>query len=444
MEQVDEPTAQEKILDILRKAAAIHNKDKAAGLMPSIEARQAEGRSGNGPPFSCCAVRSGVCIDITNTQGESDARDPVPCAALIPLARLRTSDDTPPASRQRQRRHAQLCRSPASPASRCAGRTMSMFASAATFSVRAEGPRSDSTSSDRAGRRYAARRTGKPRSAGAAMHDRRVKVYVTMPRMAAATIAGSGDMTSIASRARHSTAARAGSGDLSIATLSVAEAKLSIAGSGNMQPTRARSSNWRSRFAGSGDLDGTLACKRSGAKVSIAGLGRGRRAEVSGAGRRVDGGLGRCRSRPWREVHDHQDRLGRGAVRQADRGLPDRPIASEGRAMKRLLPPADRRRNAARTPPSGGYSSTRSIASASTVRSRCMSTTRGTPGRASSARRLRPTAIDIRVEGQTLTVRAAPAESGVTPARQGDPDRHLSAYDRSARRERRRRRGADR
>ena len=28
MEQVDEPTAQEKILEILRKAAAIHNKDK--------------------------------------------------------------------------------------------------------------------------------------------------------------------------------------------------------------------------------------------------------------------------------------------------------------------------------------------------------------------------------------------------------------------------------
>jgi CarD family transcriptional regulator len=28
MEEVDEPTAQEKILDILRKAAAIHNKAK--------------------------------------------------------------------------------------------------------------------------------------------------------------------------------------------------------------------------------------------------------------------------------------------------------------------------------------------------------------------------------------------------------------------------------
>jgi CarD family transcriptional regulator len=28
MEEVDEPTAQEKILDILRKAAAIHNKNK--------------------------------------------------------------------------------------------------------------------------------------------------------------------------------------------------------------------------------------------------------------------------------------------------------------------------------------------------------------------------------------------------------------------------------
>ncbi|MBA4047969.1 MAG: CarD family transcriptional regulator, partial [Sphingomonas sp.] len=28
MEQVDEPTAQEKILEILRKAAAVHNKDK--------------------------------------------------------------------------------------------------------------------------------------------------------------------------------------------------------------------------------------------------------------------------------------------------------------------------------------------------------------------------------------------------------------------------------
>ncbi|MEO5867845.1 MAG: CarD family transcriptional regulator, partial [Sphingomonas sp.] len=28
MEQIDEPAAQVKILDILRKAAAIHNKDK--------------------------------------------------------------------------------------------------------------------------------------------------------------------------------------------------------------------------------------------------------------------------------------------------------------------------------------------------------------------------------------------------------------------------------
>src|SRR3954453_5583024 len=53
MEQVDEPTALVKILEILNKAAAIYNKEKAAVCPAALSGRQRRlPRPARGPPFS--------------------------------------------------------------------------------------------------------------------------------------------------------------------------------------------------------------------------------------------------------------------------------------------------------------------------------------------------------------------------------------------------------
>lgn len=111
-------------------------------------------------------------------------------------------------------------------------------------------------------------------------HHDPVKVFVTMPRVVSAEIAGSGDMTIDHVDGQAFDGSGAGSGSLTIASLTARKTKFSIAGSGDMKLSGAVDT-LRVDIAGSGNVDaGGL--KASGASVSVAGSG-GVRADVTGA-----------------------------------------------------------------------------------------------------------------------------------------------------------------
>lgn len=96
-------------------------------------------------------------------------------------------------------------------------------------------------------------------------------IFVTMPAIRAAAIAGSGDMRIDRAEGQDFSAAIGGSGDIEVAALRVQEGNFSIAGSGNI---RASGSAGRSKvsIAGSGDVDVSGVEARS-ADVSIVGSG---------------------------------------------------------------------------------------------------------------------------------------------------------------------------
>lgn len=95
--------------------------------------------------------------------------------------------------------------------------------------------------------------------------------YITLPRLAATMLAGSGDMTVDRIDGDSLSASIAGSGLLDIAAISVGDAKLAVAGSGRL---RAAGSvrDVSVSIAGSGDLDAQRVASDT-AKVSIAGSG---------------------------------------------------------------------------------------------------------------------------------------------------------------------------
>jgi hypothetical protein len=95
--------------------------------------------------------------------------------------------------------------------------------------------------------------------------------HVTLPRIAAASLVGGGDMRIDRVEGTDFSGAVAGSGDLDVATLRVDDAHFSIAGSGNLA---ARGSARRSRvsIAGSGTLRAREVTSEE-ASVSIAGSG---------------------------------------------------------------------------------------------------------------------------------------------------------------------------
>lgn len=104
------------------------------------------------------------------------------------------------------------------------------------------------------------------------MRNRRpVTVYVTVPSLAAAAVAGSGDIKIDKVEGDRFKGAVAGSGDLQIASMRVGEAEFSVAGSGDV---RAAGSAGRltAKVAGSGDLHLTGLTSQQ-AEVSIAGSG---------------------------------------------------------------------------------------------------------------------------------------------------------------------------
>jgi hypothetical protein len=108
-----------------------------------------------------------------------------------------------------------------------------------------------------------------------------VKVYVTMPAMAGAGVAGSGDMTVDRIAGGDFAGSVAGSGDLTIDQLGANSADLSVAGSGDLTLKGGQVGRLKVGVAGSGNVDGA-GFRASSADVSVAGSGNVR-ADVMGA-----------------------------------------------------------------------------------------------------------------------------------------------------------------
>lgn len=111
---------------------------------------------------------------------------------------------------------------------------------------------------------------------------RGVKVFVTMPRIVTAQIAGSGNLAIDRADGQRFTADAAGSGNLSIATMNVTDARLKVAGSGNID-ARGRVERLAVDLAGSGNVQ-ARGVKAGSATVSLAGSGDVR-ADVAGPAR---------------------------------------------------------------------------------------------------------------------------------------------------------------
>ena len=154
----------------------------------------------------------------------------------------------------------------------------------AAFSVRAEGP-SEELDKLKIVRVGDTLRIGRIDHDGLSWDDfghhdgQHVKIYVTLPRLAEASIAGSGDMTVDKVEGTKFTGSTAGSGNLLVGASAGDSADLSIAGSGDMT-IKGSAKQLGIDIAGSGSVDGS-GLKAQGAKVSIAGSGDAR-ADVTG------------------------------------------------------------------------------------------------------------------------------------------------------------------
>jgi hypothetical protein len=125
-------------------------------------------------------------------------------------------------------------------------------------------------------------------------------VYVTLPALRAAAIAGSGDMRVDNVQSDRFAASIAGSGDLQIASLRAGDAKFSIAGSGNITAAAGSAQRTEISVAGSGDVN-VASLEARTAKLSIVGSGdvRARAMEaadvsIMGSGDVVLTGTARC------------------------------------------------------------------------------------------------------------------------------------------------------
>ena len=149
------------------------------------------------------------------------------------------------------------------------------------FSVRAEGPAAelDKLKIERDGDTLKIGRIGRKGFNWSDDSKGKVTVYVTMPRIAEASVAGSGNLGVDRVEGQAFEGELAGSGNLTIATLAVQQAKFDIAGSGNTKVS-GTTGRFEANIAGSGDIDGA-GLKASSAEVSIAGSGNVK-AEVAG------------------------------------------------------------------------------------------------------------------------------------------------------------------
>jgi Putative auto-transporter adhesin, head GIN domain len=114
-------------------------------------------------------------------------------------------------------------------------------------------------------------RIGRKNSHGLSMHDDAVTVYITMPVLNGASIAGSGDMQIDHAASDDFEASIAGSGSMAIAALEAARAEFDIAGSGDITAA-GTVADLEIGIAGSGDVEAEeLRVER--ADVDIAGSG---------------------------------------------------------------------------------------------------------------------------------------------------------------------------
>lgn len=122
-------------------------------------------------------------------------------------------------------------------------------------------------------------RVGRTRSRGWSWNGGHARISITMPALAQAAIAGSGDMTVDRVQGGSFKGDGAGSGSLRVGTVQVDRADVSLAGSGEVRMAGS-ARQLKVSIAGSGDVDaGGL--RASAADVSIAGSGSVR-AEVDG------------------------------------------------------------------------------------------------------------------------------------------------------------------
>ncbi len=146
------------------------------------------------------------------------------------------------------------------------------------FSVRADG---DAEVLDRLkiSRSGDAIRIGRVRTSGFNWGDRHAKVSITMPALAGAAVAGSGDITVDRVQGQSFKGEGAGSGSIRVDQLAVGDARFSIAGSGNVK-ANGQVKSLTVEIAGSGDVDAS-GLKAEAADISVAGSGNVR-AEVNG------------------------------------------------------------------------------------------------------------------------------------------------------------------
>ncbi|MCW3835142.1 head GIN domain-containing protein [Sphingomonas canadensis] len=137
------------------------------------------------------------------------------------------------------------------------------------FSVRAEG---DSKLLDQLDIRVVngeLRVSRKPQS-GWFQHDRGAKIHVTLPRLTAASLGGSGNLTVERAEGDFSGSV-SGSGDLSVGALAGGNANLSIAGSGSLK-VAGTANQLEASITGSGDID-AQGLTAASAAISLAGSG---------------------------------------------------------------------------------------------------------------------------------------------------------------------------
>lgn len=103
-------------------------------------------------------------------------------------------------------------------------------------------------------------------------NDHPVRLAVTVPSLAAAEIAGSGDIIVDRIMGKSFEGGVAGSGDLRLGTIEVKKLNMGIAGSGGIRAQSGRVGEARYEIAGSGDIDAAELVAETAA-VSIAGSG---------------------------------------------------------------------------------------------------------------------------------------------------------------------------
>ena len=141
------------------------------------------------------------------------------------------------------------------------------------FSVRAEGPSEelDRLKIEKIGDTLRVGRiNGDGFNWGGGSH-KGVKVFVTMPRIAEASIAGSGNLAVDRVEGQSFSGSSAGSGNLEVAAVNVEAGKFSIAGSGDMK-LKGNARKLTINVTGSGDVDAP-GLTAQGAEVSVVGSG---------------------------------------------------------------------------------------------------------------------------------------------------------------------------